>query len=217
MIKKDDLIDAVISGILNANQFYENISNGLWLNDAGVESVLQTKIAESIYNILPKDNKGSVSGASLVMEYKFKEIISSSGSGKKRGRIPALVSGAKRVDLLIFDSNEMPIIPIEVKRNAAVDGFAIDASRILGILKRSDKISGGSVKYGLICGFIFGAGDSENSALQDVERKVHLSREKVEKNLSDQNFEFYYQLSELNSFDDDDWWIGGAVCVYLRR
>ncbi|WP_155912086.1 hypothetical protein [Methylobacterium sp. 77] len=216
MLTKDNVINAAIYGILNANDFYEKISNGFSIDGSGVEGLLQTKIAEAIFDMLPKDTDGFLSEESIVLEHSFKEIFAESGAGKSRGRIPKLVNGAKRIDILIMSKDGKPLIPIEVKRNAAADGFAVDANRIFGILKRSDNLAGGSVKFGLICGFISGRGHSKSDCLDDIKRKKAKCIENIENsNISQGNM--YHQFDEPKKFEDEGWWVGGAICVYLRR
>ncbi|MHC2018786.1 hypothetical protein [Methylobacterium sp. CM6247] len=217
MIKKDELIDAVLDGIIGANDFYEKITKGFSINDSGVEGILQTKIAESIYDSLLKDNEGNLDEEFIVMEYPFKKIFEQSGANKIRGAIPQLVDGAKRVDIVIFDKKERPIIPIEVKRNAATVGFAKDAKRILGVLKRSDTLSSGSVKYGLICGFIFGKGSTREKCLENIKSKKDQCIEYLHDEADIDVVDFFYLDDEPKSFEEPSWWVGGAVCVYLRR
>ncbi|WP_162240025.1 hypothetical protein [Methylobacterium sp. Leaf106] len=217
MIKKDELIEAVLDGIIDANDFYEKISNGFSINDSGIEGVLQTKITEAIYDALSQNPDGSLNEEFIVMEYPFKEIFEQSGAKKVRGAIPQLVDGAKRVDIMIFDKKERPIIPIEVKRNAATVGFAKDAKRILGVLKRSDTLSRGSVKYGLICGFIFGKGNTRDECLKDIKLKKDQCIEYLHSEASIDVVDFFHHDDEPKSFEDPSWWVGGAVCVYLRR
>ena len=222
MLKRDNLIRSVLDGIINANDFYEKITLGDWLSDAGVESVLQTKIAENIYDSFPKDKNDNLSKYRIILEHRIDNIVRRSRLNPILGKIPNFMSGAKRVDILICDRDRSPLVPIEVKRNAAALSFSEDAERILKIIRKSEADAGGSVMFGLICGFIFGKGDTEFESLQELIEKKKTSWDRLESIMDLKRNNFIYKQDSPRKFyyDDDErketWWVGGAVCVYLR-
>ncbi len=109
MPSRKTIREAIFAGTRSANVKYEELSNGWWLTDSGVESLLVSAIAESL------GSKQS-DGDSLVMELPFRNIVVWSGISRRRGRPRATLKGINRADIVLFNGNGRPVCVIEVKR-----------------------------------------------------------------------------------------------------
>lgn len=48
-MQRKKVVSAIADGIQIANQIYEKLTNGGWLNDGAVEHLMSVKIAETIF------------------------------------------------------------------------------------------------------------------------------------------------------------------------
>ncbi len=221
MISRNELTNAILDGILDANDFFVGISGGYWLSEVGVENVIQTKVAEGLHRAL--NSKGEKYG--ILLEFPMKEFLSEAG-GSFRGPVPAMINGSKRIDLVILDKYGWPIIPIEIKRGISGEGFGKDAQRIVRLLSRSSKQRGGSAKYGFICGFASGAGDDEETAKRNLEERIQMAGDSIRSVpglktlISSGVISFHKRTGRTQRYDKEiagkEYWAPGAVCVYLR-
>lgn len=222
MISRNELTDAILDGILDANDFFVRISGGYWLSELGVENVIQCKVAEALHRAI---NSKRDEEYGILLEFPMKEFLSEAGV-PFRGPVPSLISGSKRIDLVILDKFGWPIIPIEIKRGISGEGFGKDAARIVRLLSRSSRRRGGSAKYGFICGFASGSGDDEETAREKLGERIYLAEESIRSEPSLKTLinwgvvSFHKRVGRTQRYDKDiagkEYWAPGAVCVYLR-
>ncbi len=216
MFSKDSLIDAVLRGVIGANSYYERISSGFWLSEAGVENVIQYKVSESVFRLVKEY------GFSVHLELPMREFLAISGV-PTTGPVPRLLDGSKRIDVVILNEAGKPVVPIEIKRGISGDGLGTDAGRISKLVERASTAKGGAAKYGLICGFVAGSGTDRESAIRNLTQKISTAKENVSELVTSKysvSAVFNSRTSSPSQFELVDgatkWWAAGAVCVYIR-
>ncbi len=134
---------AIFAGTRSANVNYEELSNGWWLTDSGVESLLVWAIAESL------GSKQS-DGESLVMELPFKYIVDWSGTSRRRGRPRATLRGIHRADIVLLNWDQKPVCVIEVKRLWDRARCFGDLARIRDLVLQCNRQHDGSLRRGFL-------------------------------------------------------------------
>ena len=137
------IVDAIEEGCNVANRKFEEWSNGLWVTDSGVESLMVTCIAEAV-------NKRQERHESLAMEVSFRDIRELSKARPKLGRRPATVKDTNRADIVLFNRLERPTCVIEVKRTWNSDQCWRDLERIRDLVRTCAHVKGGSLRRGLL-------------------------------------------------------------------
>ena len=135
--------EAIFAGIEAANVKYENLSDGWWLTDSGVESLLVSAIGESL------GSKQS-DGESLVMELPFRTIVDWSGTSRRRGRPPTTLRGINRADIVLFNSDRKPVCVVEVKRLWDRARYFADLARIRDLVLQCNRQHNGSLRRGFL-------------------------------------------------------------------
>ena len=135
--------EAIFAGTKSANVKYEELSNGWWLTDSGVESLLVSAIAESL------GSKQS-DGESLVMELPFRNIVDWSGTSRRRGRPRATLRGINRADIVLFNRDRKPVCVIEVKRLWDRARCFGDLARIRDLVLQCNRQHDGSLRRGFL-------------------------------------------------------------------
>ena len=135
--------EAIFAGIEAANVKYENLSDGWWLTDSGVESLLVSAIGESL------GSKQS-DGESLVMELPFRTIVDWSGTSRRRGRPRATLKGINRADIVLFNSDRKPVCVVEVKRLWDQARCFADMARIRDLVLQCNRQHDGSLRRGFL-------------------------------------------------------------------
>jgi hypothetical protein len=220
MVSKDDLANAVLMGISEANEFYHEISHGHWVSDSGVENIIQYKVAETLRRFFVNSGR---SDYSIFLEYPIYDFVYESG-GIGAGRWPEIIYGPKRLDIAIFDDQDKPIVPIEIKRSVSGDYLVRDVERVAAILKKCTSRGRGSLEFGIVCGFGFGRGSHENAAADDLRRRINAARERVEAvigyRFSSGEPTWHSRVGNAEEYVDDGrgrFWISGAVCAVIPR
>ena len=95
-ITRKAIVAAMEKGIITANDKYEHWSNGSWVTDSGVESLMVTCIAETV-------NKCQGPHESLGLEVSFGAIKDLSTARPRRGRQPRTVKTRNRADIVLFN------------------------------------------------------------------------------------------------------------------
>lgn len=117
----DKISKSIIKGIEESAKDYKDWSNGYWLSDSPIENLMQVYIAKSCFHSVKNNNL-------------FVHLEGDLGYffGKEAG-------GRRRSDIIISDSDDMPIYIIEIKR--APSGYERDAKKI------SDMLCGSKVRF----------------------------------------------------------------------
>jgi len=213
MLTKEQAIKTVLASIIEANKKQAEMSGGWWLTDAGVESIIQYVCAQRMHKVLQKQN----GGGNVYLECNMAEVLNDSAAQKQPGRIPKNIDGSKRIDIVVSDANGNPIIPIEIKKNTSDPGFIKDAERIFTLLSRADTQKKGSLKYGIICAFSHGNGNTDEIAQKRLNDKIVNTKKRLKASFPDECFELHHTTEKSEYFDEYGYWAAGAVCVYLRR
>lgn len=137
------IVDAIEEGCKVANRKYEEWSDGYWVTDSGVESLMVAYIGEAM-------NKRQEQHESLGMEVSFKDIKAMSKARPKRGRRPATVKDTNRADMVLFNGHVRPICVIEIKRTWNADQCWTDLERIRDLVRTCSHVKGGSLRRGFL-------------------------------------------------------------------
>ncbi len=126
-IDQSRLFQAILNGVKNAQDFYEDCSGGHWLWEAP-EFLISTHIAQSVSKL-----KGS---ALVTLESNVRSALSDAAA-KSRGAPPTKLRSNGRFDLVIWWGGGTPRAAIEVK-NQVVSYSQIykDVERIQSLVKR---------------------------------------------------------------------------------
>lgn len=135
-----------VEAVEEANRRYENWTNGNWLNDAGVESIIQITLAE----LLAKERRSP--SHSIDLEVRYSDMRERSGVKKKPGAPHKLFRGTARADVVLFDGSEQPKFCFEVKRAWISFTGANDIIRLCTLIANCGEHVGGSLRAGI---FVF--------------------------------------------------------------
>lgn len=137
------IVNAIEEGCKVANRKYEEWSDGYWVTDSGVESLMVACIAEAV-------NRRQERHESLGMEVSFRDIKAMSKARPKPGGRPATVKDTSRADMVLFNGQVRPICVIEVKRTWNADQCWIDLERIRDLVRSYNHVKGGSLRRGFL-------------------------------------------------------------------
>lgn len=191
---RDDIIKAALKGAEKANRTFSKWSDGGWICDYGVEGFLVGEIARSIKKACPK--------MILSMEAPFKEMLGYSGK-RGPGRIPAILKGAKRVDIALWDPQWRPTYVIEVKRDWY--GGCYDDLRRLHELRRNYS----TVECGLFVLLVLAQGDRK-----ELEEQVKGNKEWIRENLPECKYRFHCGLKYNRPFTEGGW-MATSLCLEM--
>ena len=137
------IVDAIEEGCKVANRKYEEWSDGYWVTDSGVESLMVVCIAEAV-------NKRQQRPESLGMEVSFRDIKALSKARPRPGRRPATVKDTNRADMVLFNGQVRPICVIEIKRTWNAEQCWNDLERIRDLVRTCSHVKGGSLRRGFL-------------------------------------------------------------------
>ena len=137
------IVDAIEEGCKVANRKYEEWSDGYWVTDSGVESLMVACIAEEV-------NRRQERHESLGMEVSFRDIKAMSKARSKPGSRPATVKDTNRADMVLFNRQVRPICVVEIKRTWNADQCWIDLERIRDLVRSYSHVKGGSLRRGFL-------------------------------------------------------------------
>lgn len=168
-ITRKQIIEAIEKGILAANRKYEGWTNGYWVTDSGVESLMVTCIAESL-------GKKKGRQKSLALEVSFRDIRELSKANPGPGRRPSTMSDTNRADIVIFNAAQRPTCVIEAKRSWNAEMCYRDLRRIRDLVRKFAHGHGGSVRRGFLAMIIVGRATKTKSAEERIDEQM----EKIE-------------------------------------
>ena len=137
-LTKEEARKAIFNGVFRAHRDYLKWS-GDWIGEAGVESLLVVKIAESLH---AKQGKKE----SLKLEFSIENIHQASDV-KRRSTRKAL-NPRNRVDIAMLNGKGNPISVIEVKRKWTRDSCVKDLQEIQQIVEKYGPKNGGAMQRG---------------------------------------------------------------------
>lgn len=158
---RNKLISAIHKGAHNANRLYSKWSGGGWITGYGVEGFLVSEIAHAIQKV--REN------GLLTMEEPFEALLGCCGE-KPLGKRTDAMTGARRVDIALWNSEEYVTHVVEVKREWN-DQCYHDLDRIYDLQRKLK-----TVQCGLFIMLVVVEGDRE--ALEEkVQKQAALIRE----------------------------------------
>ena len=157
--------EAIFAGIEAANVKYEELSNGWWLTDSGVEGLLVSAIAESL-------GSEQSEGESLVMELPFRYILDWSGTSRRRGRPPTTLRGMNKADIVLLNRDEKPVCVIEVKRMWDRARCFADLARIRDLVLQCNRQHDGSLRRGFLALMLAKAATANETAKQRIGKQA---------------------------------------------
>lgn len=172
-ITRKQIIEAMERGIVAANRRYEGWTNGYWVTDSGVESLMVTCIAESL-------DKHQGPRESLGLEVSFHDIRELSKAKPRPGRRPSTMKDANRADVVIFNAASRPTCVIEVKRSWNAKGCDRDMRRIRDLVRRCAHADGGTLRRGFLAMIIA----KEATKTKSAEERIHEQMGKIEESVN---------------------------------
>lgn len=113
-IRKTEIENAILDGVVFANRDYERWSGGWWLTDSGVEGILQVRIA----NVLADRIEGNGGGAYVWLEDNLRKLFHNANQTlKKTRRSDLAIGGGTRPDISVIGKQDEVLATIEIKRN----------------------------------------------------------------------------------------------------
>ena len=168
-ITRKQTIKAIEEGIIAANRKYEGWTNGSWVTDSGVESLIVTCIAESV-------NRRQKPHESLGLEVSFRDIRELSEANAGPGRRPSTMKDTNRADVSLFNAALRPTCVIEVKRSWNAKMCGQDLRRVRDLVRKCAHGHGGSLRRGFLAMVIARQATRTKSA----EERIHEQMEKIE-------------------------------------
>ena len=168
-ITKSQIIEAIEDGIVAANRKYEGWTNGSWVTDSGVESLMVTCIAEILH-------KHQEPQESLGLEVSFRDIRELSQASPGPGRRPSTMKDTNRADVVLFNAALRPTCVIEAKRSWNAKMCGRDLQRIRDLVRKCAHGHGGSLRRGFLAMIIARQATTTKSAKE----RIHEQMEKIE-------------------------------------
>lgn len=145
MLTRDESLSAIIEGVHDANKKYLEISGGWCVQDSGVESLVSSRVAESLFNSgVKKDGKCFVT-----LETSYQSITDGTRV-KKVGRTPLLLDRNQRADIVYWHKKDTPIGIVEIKRWFEYSGIEDDINRTARLVKDYGISCGGRLRWGAV-------------------------------------------------------------------
>jgi len=161
-----------VEAVYEANSKYGAWTNGKWLNEAGVEALIQLTLAGML-----ADQRTSATHA-VDVEVSYVAMRDRSGAPRKAGAPPKLFKSGARADVVMFDSQERPRICFEIKRSWIASTGMNDIVRLCTLVDKCGSHVSGSVQAGV---FVFfdvrspkarDATERDDARLEEIERTV---------------------------------------------
>ncbi len=168
-ITRKQIIEAIEKGIVAANREYEDWTNGDWVTDSGVESLMVTCIAERLH-------KRQKEKESLRLEVSFRKIGERSKANTRPRSWTNTIKDTNRADVVLFNASERPTCVIEAKRSWNTKRCDRDLRRIRGLLRKCAHGRGGSLRRGFLVMIIAKQATKTKSA----EERILEQMEKIE-------------------------------------
>ncbi len=207
----DKVSRAAINAILNFNDEFDRLTEGLWIGDAGIEQAVTMEIAREIsrrHRLQDKFTFIPEASVADVKEY----------SETRRRKMPEHIAGQQRFDLIILDANYSMNAVIEVKPVFSRPLWLKDFKRIDAIVDELGHKGKGTVGFGSFCAFVQKYGVRQQSTfLNNLENfNEEITREfgkrytvKLKKSVVSKNFS--------SEEDEQEDWYANAVCFSLIR
>ncbi|MDB5470144.1 MAG: hypothetical protein JWR84_1704 [Caulobacter sp.] len=150
-LRRPLVIEALHQGMGKAVSDFESWSDGESLADWGVEPVLTTYCAQTLWRASQKANAKTA----ITLEQHFGALLEWSGRRKRPGRPSTrhkalLERQSRRADLVLWNADITPRAIIEIKRSSAAEGLRRDAERLMSFIEFAGSAYEGSVRYGLL-------------------------------------------------------------------
>ncbi len=168
-ITRKQIIGAIEEGIVVANRKYEGWTNGSWVTDSGVESLMVTCIAESLH-------KHQEPQESLGLEVSFRDIRVLSKANAGPGRRPSTMKDTNRADVALFNAALRPTCVIEAKRSWNTEMCGRDLRRIRDLVRKCAHGHGGSLRRGFLAMIIA----RQATKTKPAEKRIHEQMDKIE-------------------------------------
>ena len=171
-ITRKQIVEAIEEGIVAANRRYEGWTNGSWVTDSGVESLMVTCIAESL-------NKRQENDESLGLEVSFRDIRKLSEANPGPGRRPSTMKDTNRADVVLFNAALRPTCVIEVKRSWNAEMCGQDLRRVRDLVRKCAHVHGGSLRRGFLAMIVARQATRNKSAELRIEEQMEKIEELV--------------------------------------
>lgn len=201
-IRLDATIQAIISGIENAQVDYSSWSGGDWLWTAP-EYLLTTSVAREIM---------SIEGSKLMtLEHSTKGVMSDAGA-VTRGGIPKKTRPDGRVDIILWRANGEPRGVIEIKNQVrSFSRISDDVERIHKILHKNH--NGSSFQFGCVAFYTSAKTDKKGGALEKLNKTFESIKKSARKKESEVIKVKLYQ-SKIYEVENSAW---AAACLVFRK
>ena len=199
-VSMDEIIDATLNGILEAQQLYADWSAGEWLWNAP-EYFLTVKIAENIAKI----EKSKF----ITLEDKVANILTSANA-KGRGKISERMRITGRFDIIIWWADRTPRAIVEVKNQVdTYNKIEQDIIRIIEIIKR--KYVDSSLQFGAIA-FYMSKTYSKGNAVNKLQNQINNIFESAKKNALERGVKIEINQSSIMCNDNEN-----AYCAVVFK
>ena len=217
MTARETIKDTILQGVQEANEEYEEWSNGWWLTDSGVEGLMVATIARRLVSIIAKNE-------SLVMELPFRDIEEWSGASRPDRRPKKTLKGRNRADIVILDRRDRPICVIEAKRLWNRTGCLGDLKRIRNLILASADQPSGSLNFGFLAIMLAKKDWGRNSANNRIQEQAKGITKTVKKEFRLKGLKLEFYTSNPRRFPlkyKERWnqpnWSHSAYCIGLSR
>ena len=216
MMSRRNVVQAIDRGIESANKTYEKWSNGLWLNDSGIESLLVVKIAETI---IQDKALNLVKGESLRLETLFRDIEENSKADRRRGRKLNILGGNGRVDITLWRKDETVAAAIEVKRRWDKLKCRKDLERLAALICEYGRPRSGKIEFGVLAVFVAEKNEEKAQKKYDTIRTYckSLTLKDIDMQLDELPTRTFGTLRDLHDLRNQWWaaWTCGGITITL--
>ena len=194
-ITRTSVTEAVIRGIAAANRRLEELSDGYWICDYGVEGYVQGVIASYL-------RRAQKEQESILFEVSFEEIREDSEVLRRPGRVRKILKDTHRSDIVLFDRKRRPVHVIEVKRYWNRRNCFKDIRRILALLNEYSREKNGSLNHGVLVFPIIEWASSKSEVREKVRKKEQKIKHdvKTQFSLDKQSVIFNFRMSSLRYY-----------------
>lgn len=210
-LTRENIVDAVMNGCIEANKEYEGMSGGLWIHDQGIENLLSSTIARSIHVAI----KASNSRMMLTMETLLREVEECSTGARKPGPKEQEIRGTARADIVLWSARNEPRAVIEVKRKWLKAECLRDVDRIRIMIDRIGPDRGGALRFGILVIGLYSktGGPSVEQKFRDAKKEMrdHLHR------FGGQISSAFRMANDRHTWSNGkgETWVASAMVAYL--
>ena len=149
MLTTDQSMDAILKGVHDANKKYIKWSNYGCITDFGLESLISSCVAESLFD----EGNYSKKRGFVTLETSFAEFWEYGRKNKRKGRPPDILKKSYKADVVYWCGDDHPRGVIEVKRRFVFNESERDIKRTTELMKKFGETDGGYLRWGAVASF----------------------------------------------------------------